>query len=221
MINLIKRLKTVADLVLSKESNKIIDVGCDHALLDIYLIQNNENLKVVASDNKKAPLENARKNIEKYSFLNKIELKLEDGINNIDDEIDTIVISGMGKETIIDILKNGNLNNIKRLIISSNNKFEEIRKDITSLGFVINDEKIVYEEDKYYVIIEFIKGNKKYTKKELYFGPILLKKKDKEFYNYYGYIKDKKISILKSIPDDNKNKKKIEKELEFLKEVEV
>ena len=119
MINLSKRLKTVADLVLSKESNKIIDVGCDHALLDIYLIQNNENLKVVASDNKKAPLENARKNIEKYSFLNKIELKLEDGINNIDDEIDTIVISGMGKETIIDILKKGNLNNIKRLIISS------------------------------------------------------------------------------------------------------
>lgn len=221
MINLSKRLKTVADLVLSKESNKIIDVGCDHALLDIYLIQNNENLKVVASDNKKAPLENARKNIEKYSFLNKIELKLEDGINNIDDEIDTIVISGMGKETIIDILKKGNLNNIKRLIISSNNKFEEIRKDITSLGFIINDEKIVYEEDKYYVIIEFIKGNKKYTKKELYFGPILLKKKDKEFYNYYGYIKNKKISILKSIPEDNKNKKKIEKEIEILKEIEV
>ena len=221
MINLSKRLKTVADLVLSKESNKIIDVGCDHALLDIYLIQNNENLKVVASDNKKAPLENARKNIEKYSFLNKIELKLEDGINNIDDEIDTIVISGMGKETIIDILKKGNLNNIKRLIISSNNKFEDIRKDITSLGFIINDEKIVYEEDKYYVIIEFIKGNKKYTKKELYFGPILLKKKDKKFYNYYGYIKDKKISILKSIPSDNKNKKQIEKEIEILKEIEV
>ena len=221
MISLSKRLKTVADLVLSKESKGIIDVGCDHALLDIYLIQNNEDLKVVASDNKKAPLENARKNIEKYSFLNKIKLKLEDGINNIDDEIDTIVISGMGKETIIDILKKGNLNNIKRLIISSNNKFEDIRKDITSLGFIINDEKIVYEEDKYYVIIEFIKGNKKYTKKELYFGPILLKKKDKEFYNYYGYIKDKKISILKSIPSDNKNKKKIEKEIEILKEIEV
>ncbi len=221
MIKISNRLKTVANLVLKGNPIKIIDVGCDHALLDIYLLQNNENLKVIASDNKEAPLENARKNIEKYSFLNKIELKLEDGINNIDDEIDTIVISGMGKETIIDILKKGNLNNIKRLIISSNNKFEEIRKDITSLGFVINDEKIVYEEDKYYVIIEFIKGNKKYTKKELYFGPILLKKKDKEFYNYYGYIKNKKINILKSIPSDNKNKKKIEKEIEILKEIEV
>ncbi len=45
--------------------------------------------------------------------------------------------------------------------------------------------------------------------------------KDKEFYNYYGYIKDKKISILKSIPSDNKNKKKIEKEIDILKEIEV
>ena len=105
MIRLSKRLKTTAEIVLSKKSKKIIDVGCDHALLDIYLLQNNNDLKIVASDVKEKPLENAKKNISKYSFLNKIEVCLKDGINNIDKEIDTVVISGMGTETIIDILE--------------------------------------------------------------------------------------------------------------------
>ncbi len=218
MINLSKRLKAIADLVLSKEVKGVIDVGCDHALLDIYLIQNNNNLKVVASDNKKAPLENARKNIEKYSFLNKIELKLEDGINNISDEIDTVVISGMGKETIIDILQKDRLKGIKRLVISSNNKFEEIRREIVSLGFIISDERIIYEDEKYYVIIEFIKGKKKYTNKEFYFGPILLNNKNEMFYQYYKYLKDKKELIIKEMPRDNKSRKKIEKEIDILKE---
>ena len=203
MIKLSKRLKTIADLILSKESNKIIDVGCDHALLDIYLLQNNENLKIVASDNKEKPLENAKKNINKYSFLNKIEVCLKDGIEKIDKEIDTVVISGMGTETIIDILEKDKqeLNHVNRLIISSNNKYVELREEITKLGFIINDEKIIYEDKKYYQVIEFIKGEKKYTKRELFFGPVLLKNKDENFINYYNFIINKNEKILKKTND--------------------
>lgn len=219
MIKISNRLKTTADLVLSSKSNKIIDVGCDHALLDIYLLQNDNNLKIVASDNKELPLENARKNIEKYSFLNKIEVCLKDGINNLDKEIDTVVISGMGCETIIDILNNDKeeLNHINRLIISSNNKYPQLREEINKLGFIINNEKIVYEDDKYYVIIEFIKGNKKYSKKELYFGPILLNNKDKLFKEYYGFIKSKKEEVIKQVSKSDvlKEIKMIEKELNY------
>ena len=219
MINLSKRLKTVASFVLKKECN-VIDVGCDHALLDIYLLQSNSNLKVIASDNKKKPLENAKKNIIKYSFLDKIDISLRDGINNIPKEIDTVIISGMGAETIIDILINDveELDHINRLIISSNNKYYEIRKKISSLGYTINDEKIVYEEEKYYIVIEFIKGNKKYKEKELFFGPILLKNKDKIFYDYYGFIKTKKEEVLKQLPENNKNRNKIIKEIKLLEE---
>ncbi len=219
MISLSKRLKTVADLVLSKESNKIIDVGCDHALLDIYLIQNNENLKVVASDNKKAPLENARKNIEKYSFLNKIEVCLKDGINNIDKEVDTVIISGMGCETIIEILENDlkELDHINRLVLSSNNKYPQLREKVTSIGYKINEEKIIYEDKKYYIVIEFIKGNKKYSKKELFFGPILLKNKDENFIKYYNYLIKQKEKILDSINNDNEKKEEIIKEINYIK----
>ncbi len=220
MINISNRLKTVADIVLKQQTSGIIDVGCDHALLDIYLLQNNEDLRIIASDLREKPLRSAKKNIEKYSFLNKIELRLQDGLGVLDDFIDTAVISGMGEETIVDILNNGKeyLEHVDRLIISSNNKFERLRKDISEMGFIINDERIVYEEDKYYIIMEFIKGNKKYNKKELFFGPLLLNNKDELFYQYFNYLKEVDNNILKSIPKDNKKTEEIINEIKMLDE---
>ena len=98
---------------------------------------NNNDLRVVASDNKTKPLENAKKNIIKYSFLNKIELLLKDGIKDINKDIDTAVISGMGEETIIDILNDGKeeLNHINRLVISSNNIFFPVLKICFLISF--------------------------------------------------------------------------------------
>lgn len=220
MINISTRLKTTAELVLSKKTNGIIDVGCDHALLDIYLMQNDETLDITASDINELPLENAKKNIERYSFLNKIKVCLKDGIKDIDEKIDTVIISGMGTETIIEILENGSkeLTHISRLIISSNNKFEQLREKITKMGFIITNEKIVYEDGKYYIIIEFSKGKKEYTKKEQYFGPILLNNKDEMFKMYYNFLKNEKEYILKNLPETNTKKQKIIEELELLNE---
>lgn len=220
MIKISKRLTTIASIVLQKKSKKIIDVGCDHALLDIYLLQNNPNLKIIASDINEKPLESAKKNIEKYSFLNKIEICLKDGIKGIDEDVDTVVISGMGMETIVEILENGKkeLNQIERLIISSNNKYQELRTNITKLGFKISYETIIYDEEKYYTIIEFIKGKETYSDKELYFGPVLLKNKDENFIKYFQVIKNVKEMIVKSLPNDNNKKEIIKKEIELLNE---
>ncbi|MBR1385505.1 MAG: SAM-dependent methyltransferase [Bacilli bacterium] len=219
MIKISNRLTTIANLVLKEKTNGVIDVGCDHALLDIYLLQNNNNIKIIASDINKLPLESAKKNIEKYSFLNKIVLKEKDGLLGIENDIDTVVISGMGEETITKILKRDKsyLKNVNRLIISSNTNNYKVRRDIIELGYLIKDEKVVFEEGKYYVIIEFTKGFKKYTNKELYIGPIL--KNDLNLsYNYYKYLFDKKSEIIKKIPDGNKEKEKLKKEIKLLEE---
>lgn len=220
MIKISKRLTAIANIVLQKESKKIIDVGCDHALLDIYLLQNNMNLKIIASDINEKPLESAKKNIEKYSFLNKIELCQKDGIKGIDKDVDTVVISGMGMETIVEILESGKseLDHVERLIISSNNKYKDLRTNVIKLGYKISFETIIYDEEKYYIIIEFTKGTEKYSEKELYFGPVLLKNKNENFYNYYRNIKNVKEMIKKRLPDDNSKNVLLEKEIELLNE---
>lgn len=218
MININNRLKSIANFILNTDSKSIIDVGCDHALLDIYLIQNDNNLSIIASDINKYPLEKAKENIERYSLLNKIKLSLRDGIDNLESDIDTIVISGMGTETIIDILtKNkNNLKNVDKIILSSNNKYSMLRKEVIKLGYYINREKIVYEDEKYYIIIEFLKGNSKYSDNELFFGPYLLKNKDDIFYDYFNNLKNIDLDILNKLPENSNRKKKINDEIKML-----
>ena len=148
MIKLSERLQKVSDFVLDdKISRSIIDVGCDHALLDIYLLQSDETLVVTASDINEGPLQKALENIKKYSLQNKIKVQQANGIEILPSDTDTIVISGMGMDTIVQILNDNKekLSNIKKLVISSNNKFYQVREKITKLGFIIESEEIVFE----------------------------------------------------------------------------
>ena len=183
MIKISKRLEAISSLV--PINSNIIDIGCDHALLDIYLYQKKICNKIIASDINTNALNNAKENIKNNKLDNNIETRLGNGLDtlNQEDNIDTIIISGMGGHTIVGILKNNKikLDSINTIIIQSNTKLEFLRTEVTKLNYLIDDEIMVEDNKKIYTIIKLVKGKKKYTKKELYFGPILLKKKEKLF----------------------------------------
>ena len=194
-MNLSKRLQAVATLV--DINARVIDVGCDHAYLDIYLTKNNDN-KCIATDINKNALEIAKKNIKKYNLEDKIETKLTNGLTDINvKENDNIVISGMGTYTILEILKTNNLSNT--LIISSNNNIDILRREVINLGYYIDSEIFIIDKNKPYIIIKFIKGIKKYSKLDILLGPIL-----KNNIEYKKYIIKKYKNILNNI-----SKKKI------------
>ena len=138
-----ERLKRVASFV--DDNSYIIDVGCDHALLDIYLVKNKKNIKALASDINEGPLKYAIKNIEKYNLSDKIKTSLANGISKINSNIDTIIISGMGTSSILDIIfsDKSKLSNIKKIIISSNNNWYLLRKTFMDNGYSILDEDII------------------------------------------------------------------------------
>lgn len=221
MIKISKRLALVASLILDSDVKGVLDVGCDHALLDIYLLQNRKNIKIIASDINKNPCLKAKENVEKYHMENYIKVVQKDGISSLEDGIDTIVIAGMGTETIIFILKEGKekLKNIDRLVICSNNKYELLRKEITKLGFYINREKVIYDDSKYYILIEFIKGYENYSNKEYKYGPKLLEQMDETFKDYIKYNIEKREEILSKIPKEKDIYKKIEKEANDYKRI--
>lgn len=194
-MNISNRLKTIADMI---DSNyHVIDVGCDHALLDIYLTLN-KKIKCTAIDNKEKVINYSKENIEKYNLTSKIELILNDGLENIkihDDDI--IVLTGLGTKTILNIIAN---KNIKHLIVQSNDDVYNLRYQLTKLNYKVIDEKIVYEKKKYYTIIKLEKGKAKYSKKELEYGPILLKEKNKIFDKYLIKRIDYFEMLLKQVP---------------------
>ncbi len=179
------RLKKVGELV--DTDSLILDIGCDHALLDIYLIKENKVKKAIASDIAKGPLDSARSNIESYHMEDRIELRLGDGLECYTDDIDTIVISGMGGRTIIGIFKYqlAVVKNIKTIILSPNNYQEDVRRFFSKIGFMIEDETLVKDGKVIYQIMKFKRGKKKYKKRDYFFGPILLENKDPLFQEYY------------------------------------
>lgn len=156
-------------------NDKIIDIGCDHALLDIFLVKSDLVKSIIASDINVQALNSGIKNIENEGLSDKISARLGDGLNVLTDKdnIDTVIISGMGTNTIIGILNNDHLKDINKLIIQSNNDHTMLRKYVTKLGFFIKSEEYFQDNKKNYINIVFVRGNKKYSKLDLTYGPIL------------------------------------------------
>ncbi len=204
-----KRLKTITSFV-SKE-DKVVDVGCDHGLLSIYLVENKLVNRVIASDVNSNALASAIKNIEKFQL--EIPTVLSDGINDVDlDGINTLIIAGMGTSTIKHILADSNkLKDIKKIITQSNNDHEMLRQFMNDIGYYLEDEVYVYDKGKWYVTSCFIKSNKKNGEDIIKYG--FLNNDD-----YNDYLIESLETILDKIPLSSKEaREKLIIELDELK----
>ena len=164
-IKLSNRMKSIADIVTL--GKRVADIGCDHALVSIYLAQNNLAEKVIAMDVAEGPLASARANIERYGLTEKIETRLSDGMTALKpNETNAAVIAGMGGYLVIDILKNGLsmgrteglpiINDKYELYLSPQSELPEVRRFLRENSFSIVDEQMMQEDGKYYNIIKAV-----------------------------------------------------------------
>ncbi len=196
-----ERLKSLTKYV--NKNDKIIDIGCDHALLDIYLVKNNIVDKIIVSDVSKNALMQGINNINKYNLNDKIFARCGNGLEvlNSNDDIDTVIISGMGSNTIIDILNNEYLNKIDKLIIQSNKDYYLLRKEINKLGFITYKEEVIIVNNKLYINIVFVRGYKEYSLEELKYGNRNMINREL----YYDYLINKYDKILMKVNKEKQN----------------
>ena len=208
MIKLSKRLATIASFCHKNDS--VIDVGCDHGLLSIYL--HDKVHKILATDINSKALDQAKNNFQKYQVT--IPTLVCDGLDNpYIKEYDTLVIAGMGAQTIIHILNDiQKLINIKKIIISAHNHQELVRRHLNKIGFYLKEEKIIFDKH-YYFIMVFEKGNIKHSNKLNQYG--IIKEENLGFYRYM-FQKDE---LLLNKELDEKTKIKLKEEKEFYKKV--
>lgn len=172
-----KSLRLLAIASLIDKGSSVLDVGTDHAYLPIILSQNKKCKSIIASDVSSNALKIAKDNLKKY-HIDDVKLILSNGLENINEEYDTIVLAGMGTSTIIKILENKKLPNT--LIISSNNDLYKLRKFMNKIKYKIKEEIVILEKNKYYDIIKYQKGNEKLS----YFKKMYGKSNDKKYYKY-------------------------------------
>ena len=149
-MKLSKRLQAISDLI--NPNSKIIDVGSDHAFLDIYL-NKYKNCECLAIDKSKFCTKTAIENAKKYEA--NIIAVTNDGLNNIKLNDEIIVISGMGTRNIIKIL---NFNITNDLILSSHTNIDELKEFLKSKKYYIEKEVIIEDGKTYNIICAKYKG---------------------------------------------------------------
>lgn len=149
------RLQAVADMV--TKGRRVADIGCDHGYVSIYLCRKKQCPKVIAMDVKKGPLERARANIERYGLSDYIEIRLSDGTGALQkDEVDALLLSGMGGRLTIRILEQSfvRLGKFPELVLQPQSEIFLVRAFLRQQGYTIIDENMVLDDGKYYSVIK-------------------------------------------------------------------
>ena len=168
-----KRLAAICRMI--PEGRGVIDVGTDHAYLPVQLYKNGYQGNLFASDIREGPLRAARAAVEKADADAAVTLSLCDGLDACPPEkIDTIVIAGMGGDTICGILDRAEWcwQPEYLLLLQPMTKPEVLRYWLINNGFLLEQEDIVEDCGILYQIIaaRFSGQNTVLLDAELFFG---------------------------------------------------
>ncbi len=170
------------------KNTRVADIGSDHAYLPVELLETNIASFAIAGEVAKGPMSRSKEDVDKFGLSAKIGVRLGDGLAviNENDEIDTVVIAGMGGILIKDILTRATeeqLSNVKTLILQPNIGEPLVRHWLVENNFEIIDEDIIAEEHHVYEIIKAQKVNRSVslTEAQYLMGPVLMQKKTPTF----------------------------------------
>lgn len=199
------RLEKISSYI--SDNEKVLDVGCDQALLSKILAK--RKIYSIASDLRPNIIENAKKNLTPLE-KEYITFSVSDGVPNSLNEEYTLVLSGMGAYTILDILKNSNYR-FNKIITISNNNHDILRTEMSKLNYYVLEEEIIKEKGKYYNLIVFDNVKRDYSKEEILVGINhknieLLKEKNEYLVKKYTNIlnianNEKLIDIVNTLKD--------------------
>ena len=134
---------------------RVADVGTDHAYLPVWLTLHGRVASAIASDLREGPLARARETGRTYG-TERVDFRLCDGLSGIrPDEADTVVIAGMGGETIAAILSAAPWVRERDvpLILQPMSSFPDLRSWLHRSGFAIQEERLAREGDTLYTAL--------------------------------------------------------------------
>ena len=162
MIHLKPRLEMTANMI--RAGSAAADIGTDHAFLPVYLIQSGRSPRVIASDLRQGPLDNARETVRKFSLEESISLRLSDGLDSfLPGEFGDAVLAGMGGLLISEILGRCEWIFSPQYSIAAQpmTHSENLRRFFFENGFVIKEENACFEDGKSYIAMRAEYSGKK------------------------------------------------------------
>ena len=200
-IKITPRLRAVASFV--KKCKTVADIGTDHGFIPVYLIQNGLCENAIASDINIGPLNSAVKTAQTHGVSDKIEFVHAPGLEGISDgAADTVIIAGMGGETIIGILSEAEWLKAHRthVILQPQSKLENLADFLSDNGYEVLGAKLVKDAGRLYIVLS-ISYTGSTDKSGLYFADML--KNDELFSEYLTGIAKQLTLRLKGLENAN------------------
>lgn len=152
----------------------MIDVGTDHGYLPLELLHHGYPGKLFASDIRSGPLQAAQRSAREAGAEERISFQLADGLDSCDPaSVDTIVIAGMGGDTICRILDRAEwcMDSRYTLVLQPMTRAEVLRYWLIYNEFEISEEDLVADGGVLYsVLTARFGGCTKLNEAELYTG---------------------------------------------------
>lgn len=186
-----QRLQLIADMV--PDCQVMADIGTDHGYLPIELVTTGKVDHAYAMDINQGPLLKAKENILLHGVEGQVVTQLSDGLENLPEGVDTLVIAGMGGMLIGKILEAQafKLDKIKWLVLSPHLDEPALRRKIHELGWAIKEEVMVKDKGKYYTVMKCLCQQEAYTTREYQYGKQLMDHMDPVWLDYLGAHMDK------------------------------
>ncbi len=231
-MDLSKRLLEIISFV-GENSKVVADIGTDHGYIPVYIIQNNLSQKVIATDISPASLNKTITYVNSLYLNDKIDTRFGDGLDVIKpNEVDTVIIAGMGGVLISKILDNNKevCNTVENFILQPMVASRELRQYLVENGYEIVDESLAKEGRRFYEIIQAKRG-KGNIHKDLHYdiSHKLIEKDHPLIREFIGFKINEIEEILSKLGLDDTDKtverrkeltKKLEEYMEVAKQIE-
>jgi tRNA (adenine22-N1)-methyltransferase len=174
VIQLPDRLRVLTEFI--PPGARVADIGTDHARLPVWLVQTGRVACVVATDVREKPLARARRLVEHCGLEASIRLVQTDGLQGLSGERpDTVVIAGMGADTIAGILRTAPPLPEAVFLLQPMTHAERLRLFLAEHGYELYGERLAAEGGRLYNVLAARPGGPRVTPPPgaWYVGPAL------------------------------------------------
>jgi len=152
------RLALVARLI--PPGSRVCDVGTDHGRLPVYLLERGMCVSAIATDLNPEPLACSRRTAE-LAGVSGISFRLADGLDGVaPHEVDTVVMAGMGGETIAGIIERAPWLCAPgyHLILQPQSKVPDLMAALAHGGYCVQNQHLAEDAGKLYTVLEVTAG---------------------------------------------------------------
>ncbi len=169
-----KRIDTLCSLL--APAKVFADVGCDHGYCTEYMLKNGLCARAIFADVSKGSLAKAEALLAPFVREGRAKSALGDGFFGVPDDVDEVLIAGMGGSEIVSILsdeKHGFMP--KRFVFQPMHDSEKLRRYVVERGGYI-ERDFTFQDGKFYDVLVGNNGKCKgqvrdeYTEAEFEFG---------------------------------------------------